>query len=81
MLVSFLKRRPNFCWEPRKSATVFLSFSAALELRPDRRIHNERAYRTISDNIAVGRPGCPGGSVLAGRGEALSAGSGHCSRR
>ena len=54
---------------------------AVLELRPEQRIHNERAYHTTSDNIGVGRPGCPSGSVVAGCGEALSAGSGHCSRR
>jgi hypothetical protein len=59
----------------------FLAILLQLELRPDQRIHNERAYHTTPDNIAIGRPGCPGGSVLAGCGEALSAGSGHCSRR
>jgi hypothetical protein len=29
-----LKRRPNFCWEPRKSATVFLSFSCNVGAPP-----------------------------------------------
>jgi hypothetical protein len=81
------------CWHPfrsdvltfvgnRENPLQFYCHSlAVLEFRPDQRIHTERAYHTTSDNIGVGRPGCPGGSVLAGYGEALSAGSGHCSRR
>jgi hypothetical protein len=77
---------------PRKSAVTFvgnrenpLQFLFILlhcwSSRPDQRINNERAYHTTSDNIGVGRPGYPDGSVLAGCGEALSAGSDHCSRR
>jgi hypothetical protein len=71
----------TFVREPRKAVTVSYHSIAVLEFRPDQRIHHKRAYHTSSDNIGVGRPGCPGGSALAGCGEALSAGSGHCSRR
>jgi hypothetical protein len=74
----FLERRP---WELRKSATASLSSSCSWRVCPDQRIHNERAYHTTPDNVGIGRPGCPSGSVLAGCGEALSAWSGHCSRR
>jgi hypothetical protein len=44
----------TFVREPRKAATVSYHSIAVLELRPDQRIHNERAYHTTSDNIRVG---------------------------
>lgn len=76
-----LKRVLTFVGNREKPPQFSHHSLAVLELRPDQRIPNERPYHTTSDNIGVGRPGCPGGTVFAGCGEALSAGSGHCSRR